>query len=246
MRRSRCTLLLLCAASRAEWVEWPAGQDVPDGAATRMNVATNQVEVDVDVNATLMEHRWRMSVDEATRAEDTTANLTKREAIISALKRLPPDEVGEVDGLTDDELDALWADRQVSLREWSERLSDAAKSLQNRLAALLQDDHQEKLDALDELCVSPRPHRAGVALMAYIMLTFDSHAGTLSSPISTRPKTSTTRWAAGQRSRGCSRRTRRRSVDGRRSASGRRRNTAFSTGCSRRKCSRAWWPCSTK
>ena len=96
------------------------------------------------------------------------------------------------------------------------------------------------------IMMPPPRHRSDVASMAYMMLTFDSHAGTLSSPISTRPKTSTTRWAAGRRSRDCSRRTRRRSVDGRRSASGRRRNTASSTGCSRRKCSRAWWPCSTK
>ena len=35
-----------------------------------------------------------------------------------------------------------------------EQLSDAAKSLQNRLQALLRDDHEEKLEALDELCVS--------------------------------------------------------------------------------------------
>ena len=71
--------------------------------------------------------------------------------MISALKRLPNEEVGDVESLTDAELDALWADRQESLRKWSEQLSDAAKSLQARLAALLRDDHEEKLEALDEL-----------------------------------------------------------------------------------------------
>ena len=48
--------------------------------------------------------------------------------MISALKSLPPDEVGDVDALTDAELDALWADRQESLRKWSEQLSDAGES----------------------------------------------------------------------------------------------------------------------
>ena len=147
-------LLLLAAAASAEWVEWPADQAVPEGASTRININTNKVEVDVDINATLLEHRYRTSVNEATRAEDTTANLTRRETIISSLKRLPPDEVGDVESLTDAELDALWADRQESLRKWSEQLSDAAKSLQARLAALLRDDLKEKLEALDELCVS--------------------------------------------------------------------------------------------
>jgi len=147
----RALLLLLAAAASAEWVEWPAGQAVPEGAATRININTNAVEVDVDINATLLEHRYRTSVNEATRAEDTTANLTRRETMISALKRLPHEEVGDVDALTDDALDALWADRQESLRKWSEQLSDAAKSLQHRLQALLRDDLQEKLEALDEL-----------------------------------------------------------------------------------------------
>jgi hypothetical protein len=150
----RALLLLLAAAASAEWVEWPAGQAVPEGASTRININTNAIEVDVDINATLLEHRYRTSVNEATRAEDTTANLTRRETIISSLKRLPPDEVGDVESLTDAELDALWADRQESLRKWSEQLSDAAKSLQARLAALLRDDHQEKLEALDELCAT--------------------------------------------------------------------------------------------
>ena len=108
----RPLLLLLAAAASAEWVEWPADQAVPEGASTRININTNKVEVDVDINATLLEHRYRTSVNEATRAEDTTANLTRRETIISSLKRLPPDEVGDVESLTDDELDALWADRQ--------------------------------------------------------------------------------------------------------------------------------------
>ena len=150
----RALLLLLAAATSAEWVEWPADQAVPAGASTRININTNKIEVDVDINATLLEHRYRTSVNEATRAEDTTANLTRRETIISSLKRLPPDEVGDVDALTDAELDALWNDRQESLRKWSEQLSDAAKSLQNRLQALLRDDLKEKLEALDELCVS--------------------------------------------------------------------------------------------
>ena len=144
-------LLLLCAAAASEWVEWPPDQAVPEGASTRININTNAVEVDVDINATLLEHRYRTSVNEATRAEDTTANLTRRETMISALKRLPQDEVGDVDALTDEELDALWNDRQESLRKWSEQLSDAAKSLQHRLQALLRDDLQEKLEALDEL-----------------------------------------------------------------------------------------------
>ena len=147
----RALLLLLAAAASAEWVEWPAGQAVPEGASTRININTNKVEVDVDINATLLEHRYRTSVNEATRLEDTTANLTRRETMISALKRLPEEEVGDVDALTDDELDALWADRQESLRKWSEQLSDAAKSLQMRLAALLRDDEKAKLEALDEL-----------------------------------------------------------------------------------------------
>ena len=147
----RALLLLLAAAASAEWVEWPADQAVPEGASTRININTNAIEVDVDVNATLLEHRYRTSVNEATRLEDTTANLTRRETIISSLKRLPPDEVGDVESLTDAELDALWADRQESLRKWSEQLSDAAKSLQNRLQALLRDDLKEKLEALDEL-----------------------------------------------------------------------------------------------
>ena len=147
----RALLLLLAAATSAEWVEWPADQAVPEGASTRININTNQIEVDVDINATLLEHRYRTSVNEATRAEDTTANLTRRETIISSLKRLPPDEVGDVEALTDAELDALWADRQESLRKWSEQLSDAAKSLQARLAALLSDDYEEMLEALDEL-----------------------------------------------------------------------------------------------
>ena len=147
----RALLLLLAAATSAEWVEWPAGQAVPEGASTRININTNRVEVDIDVNATLLEHRYRTSVNEATRLEDTTANLTRRETMISALKRLPNEEVGDVDALTDAELDALWADRQESLRKWSEQLSDAAKSPQARLAALLRDDLKEKLEALDEL-----------------------------------------------------------------------------------------------
>ena len=144
-------LLLLCAAAASEWVEWPQDQAIPEGAATRININTNNVEVDVDINATLLEHRYRTSVNEATRAEDTTANLTRRETMISALKRLPEEEVGDVDALTDDALDALWNDRQESLRKWSEQLSDAAQSLQNRLAALLRDDEKAKLEALDEL-----------------------------------------------------------------------------------------------
>ena len=198
----RALLLLLAAATSAEWVEWPADQAVPEGASTRININTNKVEVDVDINATLLEHRYRTSVNEATRAEDTTANLTRRETIISSLKRLPPDEVGDVESLTDAELDALWADRQESLRKWSEQLSDAAKSLQNRLQALLRDDHEEKLEALDELCVSvSRRWRGGGS-------GHNSHAGTSSSPTSTTPRTSTTRSAAGRRSRACSRRTR--------------------------------------
>ena len=150
----RALLLLLAAAASAEWVEWPPDQPIPEGASQRININTNAVEVDVDINATLLEHRYRTSVNEATRAEDTTANLTRRETIISALKRLPNEEVGDVESLTDAELDALWADRQESLRKWSEQLSDAAKSLQARLAALLRDDLKEKLEALDELCVS--------------------------------------------------------------------------------------------
>ena len=88
-------LLLLCAAAASEWVEWPPDQAVPEGAATRININTNAVEVDVDINATLLEHRYRTSVNEATRLEDTTANLTRRETIISSLKRLPHDEVGD-------------------------------------------------------------------------------------------------------------------------------------------------------
>ena len=147
-------LLLLCAAAASEWVEWPPDQAIPEGASQRININTNAIEVDIDVNATLLEHRYRTSVNEATRAEDTTANLTRRETMISALKRLPNEEVGDVESLTDAELDALWADRQESLRKWSEQLSDAAKSLQARLAALLRDDLKEKLEALDELCVS--------------------------------------------------------------------------------------------
>ena len=143
--------MLLAAAASAEWVEWPPDQPIPEGASQRININTNAVEVDVDINATLLEHRYRTSVNEATRAEDTTANLTRRETMISALKRLPHEEVGDVDALTDDALDALWADRQESLRKWSEQLSDAAKSLQHRLQALLRDDLQEKLEALDEL-----------------------------------------------------------------------------------------------
>ena len=94
--------------------------------------------MDVDINATLLEHRYRTSVNEATRAEDTTANLTRRETIISSLKRLPPDEVGDVESLTDAELDALWADRQESLRKWSEQLS-------GRRAPRRRDDHEEIL-----------------------------------------------------------------------------------------------------
>ena len=144
-------LLLLCAAAASEWVEWPPDQPIPEGASQRININTNAVEVDIDVNATLLEHRYRTSVNEATRLEDTTANLTRRETMISALKRLPEEEVGDVDALTDDELDALWNDRQESLRKWSEQLSDAAKSLQHRLQALLRDDLREKLEALDEL-----------------------------------------------------------------------------------------------
>ena len=150
----RALLLLLAAAASAEWVEWPPDQAVPEGASQRINVNTNKVEVDIDVNATLLEHRYRTSVNEATRAEDTTANLTRRETMVSALKRLPEEEVGDVDALTDDELDALWSDRQESLRKWSEQLSDAAQSLQNRLAALLRDDEKAKLEALDELCAT--------------------------------------------------------------------------------------------
>ena len=167
----RALLLLLAAAASAEWVEWPAGQAVPEGASTRININTNKIEVDVDINATLLEHRYRTSVNEATRAEDTTANLTRRETIISSLKRLPPDEVGDVESLTDAELDALWADRQESLRKWSEQLSDAAKSLQARLAALLRDDHEEKLEALDELyaTVSEACRVDGVEAGAVIM-----------------------------------------------------------------------------
>jgi ElaB/YqjD/DUF883 family membrane-anchored ribosome-binding protein len=170
-------LLLLLAAAASEWVEWPADQAVPAGASQRININTNAVEVDVDINATLLEHRYRTSVNEATRLEDTTANLTRRETIISSLKRLPPDEVGDVDALTDDELDALWNDRQESLRKWSEQLSDAAKSLQHRLQALLRDDEKEKLEALDELYATAseavmasrrwRGGGAGVASMAY-------------------------------------------------------------------------------
>ena len=144
-------LLLLCAAAASEWVEWPPDQPIPEGASQRININTNAIEVDVDINATLLEHRYRTSVNEATRLEDTTANLTRRETMISALRRLPPDEVGDVESLTDAELDTLWADRQESLRKWSEQLSDAAKSLQMRLAALLRDDEKAKLEALDEL-----------------------------------------------------------------------------------------------
>ena len=110
-------LLLLCAAAASEWVEWPPDQPIPEGASQRININTNKVEVDIDVNATLLEHRYRTSVNEATRAEDTTANLTRRETMISALKRLPEEEVGDVDALTDDALDALWNDRQESLRK---------------------------------------------------------------------------------------------------------------------------------
>ena len=80
-------LLLLCAAAASEWVEWPAGQAVPEGASTRININTNNIEVDVDINATLLEHRYRTTVNEATRLEDTTANLTRRETMISALRR---------------------------------------------------------------------------------------------------------------------------------------------------------------
>ena len=197
-------LLLLCAAAASEWVEWPAGQAVPEGASTRININTNAVEVDVDINATLLEHRYRTSVNEATRAEDTTANLTRRETIISSLKRLPPDEVGDVESLTEAELDALWNDRQESLRKWSEQLSDAAKSLQNRLQALLRDDHEEKLEALDELCVSVSRRWRGVWERSRRRVdgVYDarsprrrrrdrSHAGTSSSPTSTTPGTST-------------------------------------------------------
>ena len=165
----RALPLLLAAAASAEWVEWPAGQAVPEGAATRININTNAVEVDVDINATLLEHRYRTSVNEATRAEDTTANLTRRETMISALKRLPHEEVGDVDALTDDALDALWSDRQESLRKWSEQLSDAAQSLQNRLAALLRDDEKAKLEALDELCVSVSRRVDGVEVGAVTM-----------------------------------------------------------------------------
>ena len=188
----RPLLLLLAAAASAEWVEWPAGQAVPEGASTRININTNKIEVDVDINATLLEHRYRTSVNEATRAEDTTANLTRRETIISSLKRLPPDEVGDVDALTDAELDALWADRQESLRKWSEQLSDAAKSLQARLAALLRDDHEEKLEALDELCVSQcRVDGVYDARSPRRRRRDRTHAGTSSSPTSTTPRTST-------------------------------------------------------
>jgi len=38
--------------------------------------------------------------------------------------------------MSDDDLDALWAARQEELREFSERLSDAAKTLARRIAAL--------------------------------------------------------------------------------------------------------------
>ncbi len=210
-------LLLLCAAAASEWVEWPPDQAVPEGASTRININTNAVEVDIDVNATLLEHRYRTSVNEATRAEDTTANLTRRETMISALKRLPEEEVGDVDALTDDELDALWNDRQESLRKWSEQLSDAAQSLQNRLAALLRDDEKAKLEALDELyataseacrvdgveagavMVSRRwhdarsPRRCRLASESLRLARESSrHAGTSSSPTSTTPGTSTT------------------------------------------------------
>ena len=184
--------LLLLAAASAEWVEWPPDQAVPEGASQRININTNAVEVDIDVNATLLEHRYRTSVNEATRAEDTTANLTRRETIISSLKRLPPDEVGDVESLTDAELDALWADRQESLRKWSEQLSDAAKSLQNRLQALLRDDHEAKLEALDELCVSQcRVDGVYDARSPRRRRRDRSHAGTSSSPTSTTPRTST-------------------------------------------------------
>ena len=209
----RALLLLLAAATSAEWVEWPADQAVPEGASTRININTNAIEVDVDINATLLEHRYRTSVNEVTRLEDTTANLTRRETMISALKRLPNEEVGDVDALTDAELDALWADRQESLRKWSEQLSDAAKSLQARLAALLRDDEKEKLEALDELCVtvsrrwrtrcpvaatpSTRCYAVDVASESLRIARESSrghrshNAGTSSSPTSTTPRTST-------------------------------------------------------
>jgi len=134
--------LLTLLAARAEWVAWPAGEAVPSGWAQRVDAASGSVYV--DVNATMLAHleamneRWRTSVDSATRAEDTTATLTRREAILSALDRLPDDAFDGADlaALGDEELDVLWTARQEELREFSERLTDTAKTLAGRVDVL--------------------------------------------------------------------------------------------------------------
>ena len=46
-----------------------------------------------------MEQRWRESVDNATRKEDTTKTMSRRETMLSALGRLPADELGDVGDL---------------------------------------------------------------------------------------------------------------------------------------------------
>ena len=84
-------------------------------------------------------------------AQATT--LTKREAIVSSLSRLPPEELGgrDVAALSDEALEELWLERQAALKEWSARQADAAKILDARVAALLDGDEETVRGALEDL-----------------------------------------------------------------------------------------------
>ena len=157
----RAVLAFLCAGLAleccgGEWVAWPAGEAVPEGWSRKVDATTGGVYV--DVNATVlaslesMERRWRESVDNATRKEDTTKTMSRRETMLSALGRLPADELGDVGDLAsldDAALDALWDARQAMLKSFSETLTDGAKAAGKRLGKLL--DKENLAFELDEL-----------------------------------------------------------------------------------------------
>ena len=140
----RAVLAFLCAGLAleccgGEWVAWPAGEAVPEGWSRKVDATTGGVYVDVNASvlASLesMEQRWRESVDNATRKEDTTKTMSRRETMLSALGRLPADELGDVGDLAsldDAALDALWDARQAMLKSFSETLTDGAKAAGKR------------------------------------------------------------------------------------------------------------------
>ncbi|KAJ1454137.1 hypothetical protein M885DRAFT_566612 [Pelagophyceae sp. CCMP2097] len=134
MRLASWALALLPLVG-GEWLKWPKGAEPPAGVEVKVDAETGETWINAtDAN---MEARWRASVNAATKKDDPTVELSPREAMVSALSKLPDYSGIDLGLLPEADLRAMWDARQEELRIFTEaHVSDVAKMLKKRVISL--------------------------------------------------------------------------------------------------------------